>query len=226
MTDESSVVPIEGLLVVWDLHGVLLSGQATDQAAFAAQIGLAVPVWQGIRDQYCGREHAWDLVETGTLSLDEFAIELGGRINSAGGQCSVDQAKGIWGSPSPFQNSEPNEALLRSIASSHGQVLHAIGTNNVQDWRRLWEPLLDITLFDWIFDSSAIGHRKPDTGFWTYVEISTQVTGATVILIDDRLENVEAAVAHGWHGIRFSDTARCLHLLMEWVRGEQRGLLL
>jgi hypothetical protein len=225
LTDESSVARTGDLLVVWDLHGVLLSGQAADQVAFAERVGLAVSVWQGIRDQYCGRERAWDRVETGTLPLDAFAIELSGRINSAGGRCSVNQAKGIWGSPSPFQASEPNEALLRSIASNRGQVLHAIGTNNVRDWRGLWEPLLDLTLFDWIFDSSTIGHRKPDTGFWAHVEMSTRVSGATVVLIDDRLGNVEAAVAHGWHGIHFKDAARCLHLLMEWVRGERKGLL-
>ena len=82
--------------------------------------------------------------------------------------------------------------------------------------------MLDIRLFDWIFDSSEIGHRKPDLGFWAYVETSAQVARATVVLIDDRLENIEAAIAHGWHGIHFSDTARCLHLLAEWVRRERR----
>jgi putative hydrolase of the HAD superfamily len=224
VTDESLVVSGGSRLVVWDLHGVLLSGRAADQDAFAAQVGLAAPAWQEIRGQYCDREHAWDRVETGTLSLGEFAIELSKRINAAGGRCSNEQAKGIWGTPSPFQASEPNEALLASIASSHGQVLHAIGTNNVRDWRRFWEPLLDITMFDWIFDSSEIGHRKPETGFWTYVETSTQVARTTVALIDDRLENIEAAIAYGWHGIHFSDTARCLRLFGEWVRGEQKGL--
>lgn len=57
---------------------------------------------------------------------------------------------------------------------------------------------------------------KPDLGFWAYVETSAQVARATVVLIDDRLENIEAAIAHGWHGIHFSDAARCLHLLADW----------
>lgn len=223
MTSESLVISNENPLVVWDLHGVLLSGRAADQVAFAEGVGLAAPQWHEIRSQYCDRERAWDRVETGVSSLDEFAIELSKRINSVGGRCSVDQAKGIWGSPSPFAASEPNEQLLGAIASSHGQVSHAIGTNNVRDWRRLWEPLLDVRLFDWIFDSSEIGHRKPDLAFWAYVETSAQVARATVVLIDDRLENIEAAIVHGWHGIHFSDTARCLHLLAEWSAANGGG---
>ncbi|MGH3764584.1 MAG: HAD family hydrolase [Pseudonocardiaceae bacterium] len=158
-------------------------------------------------------------------SLDGFAVELSSRIARAGGYCTVDQAKGIWGSPSPFWTSVPNDTILHWIESNQGPVCHAIGTNNVAGWQQYWEPLINVDLFDWIFDSSSMGLRKPDPEFWSYIEGRTGVRGDTMLLVDDRLSNVEAAINHGWHGIHFQDSRECVRLVEDWSRESAEGTM-
>jgi hypothetical protein len=64
------------LLVVWDLHGVLVTGHPADQAAFAQRVGLPADIWNEVRKAYCVDGLAWDQVERGEMTLEDFADEL------------------------------------------------------------------------------------------------------------------------------------------------------
>ena len=204
-------------LVVWDLHGVLVTGGSADQAAFARRVGLDVTVWDRIRHRLLGDEAAWDRVETGRLALDDFASDLAGRVNGEGGRCTPADARGIWGAPHPFHESVAAADVLAAVARYPAPVEHAIGTNNVAEWRAVWGALVEVEAFDWVFDSSAIGHRKPDAGFWEHVERATGVPGDHVLLVDDNALNVEAARRHGWSGVLFAEPARALAEVETWV---------
>ena len=209
-------------LVVWDVHGVLLSGRPADQDAFALVVGLHPDAWLEVRNGYCGGEHAWERVETGHLTLDAFALELSSRIEAAGGRCPVETAKGLWGAPTPFSRSLPDLRLLDFIASDR-RVRHAIGTNNIAEWGEVWRPMLPTGRFDWVFDSSDVGQRKPESGFWSHVEERTGFRGKEILLVDDRETNIAAAVAHGWHGLQFSDAASCLTLIEALLSATRRS---
>jgi FMN phosphatase YigB (HAD superfamily) len=211
-------------LVVWDLHGVLVSGAPADQDAFAATVDLPPSTWQEVREQYCDRERAWDQVERGEVALMDFAAELSRRIGAAGGRATPAIAATIWGDPSPFRSSRARPELLDAVRGAPAHARQAVGTNNVRDWRRYWHHLLDLADFDWVFDSSAIGHRKPETGYWEHVERRTGIPGRSIVLVDDRGSNIEAARRHGWSTIHFTDSARCLTELRAWLGTAARAM--
>lgn len=205
-------------LVVWDLHGVLLSGRAADQEEFARLIGLDPPSWRRVLEAYVDEEHAWDRVETGDLTLRAFAAQLSRRVRAAGGTCSIETATGIWGFPSPFAASRLNVTLMDYIETNRDGLRHAIGTNNIPEWAAHWTRLIDVSRFDWVFDSSSIRHRKPNPDYWAFVEAQTRLRGADLVLVDDRIANVETAIAHGWSGVHFADATSCLAELGRWRR--------
>lgn len=207
-----------GGLVVWDLHGVLLSGRPADQEEFAHKLRLDTAAWRRVMREYVDEEHTWDRVETGHLTLKAFAAELRRRVRAAGGDCSVEAATGIWGFPSPFATSRLNVPLVDYVEANHDRLRHAIGTNNIPEWADQWASLIDVSKFDWVFDSCVVGHRKPDADYWAFVEAQTGLAGAAVVLVDDRVTNVEAAISHGWSGIHFTDAETCMADLARWRR--------
>lgn len=67
-------------------------------------------------------------------------------------------------------------------------------------WRAVSPRLADqqVTAPAWL--SYEIGHTKPNSGFFTAVVSAEPAAGSGAVYIDDRPENVEAAVAHGMLG--------------------------
>lgn len=56
-----------------------------------------------------------------------------------------------------------------------------------------------------VFYSADLGVGKPDARFFGAAD--KRLGGARVVFIDDALANVEAARAHGWHGIHYPHDA-------------------
>ncbi|PSJ59305.1 haloacid dehalogenase [Mesorhizobium soli] len=57
---------------------------------------------------------------------------------------------------------------------------------------------------DRVHYSAAVGHRKPDRGFFDTVAASVDLAPENLILIDDTLPNVEAARDAGWHAVHWT----------------------
>lgn len=92
--------------------------------------------------------------------------------------------------------------------------LHAAGTrllvlSNMP--AEVWQPLA--AAFDWfsLFSGAVVsGHEKlvkPDPAIYRILVDRFGVDPATTAFVDDRAENVEAACALGFAGIRFTDAA-------------------
>lgn len=65
-------------------------------------------------------------------------------------------------------------------------------------------------LFDGIFASGYLGMRKPDGVFYEFVlgEVGAGDRPGSVIFVDDKLENVDAARRSGMVGVHFQDVNR------------------
>ncbi len=63
------------------------------------------------------------------------------------------------------------------------------------------------TLFDFLFFSCEIGHRKPEPGFYSAVHQALALEGHEVVFIDDRQENLSGASALGWKTHRFRSSS-------------------
>jgi FMN phosphatase YigB (HAD superfamily) len=201
--------------VAWDLSGVFTEEAAHEIGDFATHCDLTTDVWRGVFQQYCDVERAWDRVECGDSTLFAFAEELVRRIGAAGGRCDIPRAMKLWGEPDPFTAAKcvrPEVMTLARTIRAAG-LLTCVCTNNVAEWRPAWQALVPpAAYFDYVFDSSEMGVRKPERAFFERVETQTGCSGSEIFFIDDRSENVFAAAAHGWATWRFTGDAAGLRI--------------
>jgi putative hydrolase of the HAD superfamily len=61
--------------------------------------------------------------------------------------------------------------------------------------------------------AADLGCGKPDPAFFAQVARRTGLAPAEMLLIDDKLENVEAARAAGWGGLHWTGERRLADLL-------------
>jgi 2-haloacid dehalogenase len=59
-------------------------------------------------------------------------------------------------------------------------------------------------LFDQPFVSGRMGVIKPDPAIYAAVEAGTGLAPGAMLFVDDKVENIEAATARGWHGHVFT----------------------
>ena len=61
---------------------------------------------------------------------------------------------------------------------------------------------------DRIFPSGSIGVAKPDPGYYAPITVVLEADPSEVLLVDDKAENVEAAMGAGWQGFHFTRETR------------------
>ncbi len=64
--------------------------------------------------------------------------------------------------------------------------------------------------------SSAIAHVKPEAAIYTHLLTSLQWTAEQTLLVDDRLENIEAALKLGFAVHHFVDEDQALAAITDW----------
>lgn len=107
------------------------------------------------------------------------------------------------------QDSDLDDKLLSDLANLReaGVNLHLA---TVQDHERadyLWNSLRLCDHFDAMHYAAALGCAKPDPAFYRAIEARTGLAPTDLALLDDRLENVDAAHASGWGGVHWRGDA-------------------
>jgi putative hydrolase of the HAD superfamily len=98
-------------------------------------------------------------------------------------------------------------------ARSQGLQLHLA---TLQEHRRasfLWDQLGLCEHFDAMHYSAALGATKSDPAFYSRVERRTGLAPGAHCLIDDRIENVEAARDAGWQAFLWTASSRLRDVL-------------
>jgi putative hydrolase of the HAD superfamily len=98
-------------------------------------------------------------------------------------------------------------ADLKTVRNT-GLSLHLATVQEHHRARYLWDTLGFRDRFDAIHYSAGVGFKKPQPQFYAEVARRTGFAPQEMRLIDDRLANVEAAIAAGWSGFH-------------WVRGSK-----
>jgi putative hydrolase of the HAD superfamily len=93
------------------------------------------------------------------------------------------------------------------------RVLLGSNTNDVhaRQFRRQFAEVLGH--FDELVLSFEIGQRKPYAGFYEHCQKLAQAAPHEIVFIDDLIANIDAARAHGWHGILYRPGERLAHKL-------------
>ena len=208
--------------VIWDLSGVLTIEEELDDLEFPRQCGLSVENWRAIGRDYFIDRQAWDRVERGEQTLGEFSETLSKLVSQYGGECSPEKAGTIWGDPDPFTASSGIRGdIINLIHSLRHQNTICLCTNNIREWREIWESMIPVKeLFHHVFDSSEIGQRKPETGFWRHMEEVLGLQPHEILFVDDRMNNVTGARDHGWNAVQFLDSPSLIKAISEFIEIE------
>ena len=110
-----------------------------------------------------------------------------------------------------------DQDLLAQLAEirERGVQLHLA---TVQEHRRadyLWRTMGLCRLFDGMHYAAEVGWAKPAPEFFAAVERRTGFASGELFFIDDRVENVEAARARGWHAATWTGERRLADLMRE-----------
>ncbi|MFV0406309.1 MAG: HAD family hydrolase [Propioniciclava sp.] len=101
-----------------------------------------------------------------------------------------------------------SETLAQAHQYKQAGIRLGLATNNVAEWRSIWQQLVGPDLFDFIVDSSELGVRKPSLEF--YLEVIRASQGVQgVLVLDDEPDNIRAAQASGFETLLWGpDPAR------------------
>ena len=186
--------------ILWDIGGVLLTNgwDRQQRDAVLARFGLDSA---GFERRHSAVDQAWERDEIG---VDEYLRQT------------------VFFEPRTFTPAEFIEAMraqsallpdsgvgiLRRLAASQQYVLATVNNEAraLNEFRLKKFNLLDE--FDAFFSSCYLGLRKPDRKIFQIALDVLQRDPERAVFIDDRAENVAAAVSLGIHGIRYQGSAQ------------------
>ena len=186
--------------ILWDVGGVLLTNgwDRQQRDAVVARFGLDPADFE---QRHAEVDQAWEKDEIGvddylrqTVFFEPRNFSQADFLDAMRAQSRVLDDSGI--------------GILRQIAASEGYVLATINNEAraLNEYRLTKFNLLDY--FDAFFSSCYLGLRKPD---WKIYQVALDVLQRDpeqAAFIDDRPENVAAAVSLGIHGIRYEGAAK------------------
>lgn len=186
--------------ILWDVGGVLLTNawDRQQREGVLTRFGLDHAEFEHRHAQV---DQAWERDEIG---VDEYLHQT------------------VFYQARPFSQSEFLEAMraqsvilddsgigiLRQLSASEEYVLATVNNESraMNEYRLATFNLLDY--FVAFFSSCYLGLRKPDPKIYQVALDVLQREPQRVVFIDDRAENVAAAVSLGIHGIRYQGSAK------------------
>lgn len=191
------MAPLKALMV--DVDGVVIIPPADGWAAtLEADLGLSPVLLQ----QAFFAPH-WTDVVLGRADLHE---RLAPVLAAHAPHLSCDELTAYWFA----KDAQTDDQLLADLAQlrARGVALHLATVQEHRRARHLWEALGFRERFDAIHYAADLGVKKPDPAFFAAVAARTGFAPAEMLLLDDKLANVEAARAAGWRGALWDGTAR------------------
>lgn len=177
-------------MIIWDADGVLFNtftpeGQFAWSQHIEADLGINESL---IRQIFSGN---WEKVLRGQIDIAAH-IENVFRHNNF--NLPVEKFLSYW--------LEKDSRINEGVAKYLTLYPSCIGSN---------QPLLRALKFEeWfngriqhVFASSRIGTLKPEPAFYEHIERALELPSEHLCLIDDALENIEAAILRGWRGHLF-----------------------
>ena len=152
---------------------------------------------------------------TGRMTDAEWRSEVARRLAAETDASTARSAVAAWSAG----RGVVDQAALRVLQAARSVAALGLVTNATT---RLDDDLARLSLrdaFDFVVDSSAVGCAKPSRCFHEHAARRCGCEPGAVLFVDDRPENVEAAIAFGFHGHRYRDPETLRRLLRDWNLG-------
>jgi putative hydrolase of the HAD superfamily len=152
----------------------------------------------------------WQDVSLGRADLHERLAPVLARVAP---QLSSEDLANYW-----FAHDARLDAVLMDDLAgvrAAGIELHLATVQEHHRARYLWEILGFRDRFDAMHYAADLGCAKPDPAFFRAIETRTGFGPDDLLLIDDRLDNIEGARACGWGVLLWDGTRRLGEMLSE-----------
>lgn len=185
-------------VVMMDVDGVLVDGRPADGAPWRhdleTDLGMTLETLQ--RDFFHPR---WSAIVTGKRDLRPELAEV---LETVAPHVDVDRLIDYW-----FENdSRIDQGVLAALADLRARDVRVLLATNQEHMRAryLMETMQLSAHVDGIAYSAALGHRKPSAAFYEAATAMAGAAPAEIVLVDDTLENIDAARTFGWRGVHWT----------------------
>jgi epoxide hydrolase-like predicted phosphatase len=191
--------------VVFDFGGVVITPITDRIETIAARHGTDVrtmlEVLLGPRET---GDHPWHRAERGELAVAEIQSLLGPWADEVGLELHGDEMDVLMDASLYDVNSVVTDRI-RSLRDE-GYVT-ALLTNTFAEFRPTLERDLDLSMFDAVVESYAVGARKPEPGIYEATVAALGVAHDEIVFLDDFEQNLATAAELGWTTILVRDVA-------------------
>ncbi|MGI9053664.1 MAG: HAD family hydrolase [Ilumatobacteraceae bacterium] len=188
--------------VVFDFGGVIITPITTGIARIAERHRAAprtmVEVLIGPDET---GDHPWHRAERGELAVADIQAGLADFATAAGVQLAGDEIEVLLVPAYSF-----NESVLGRIRTLRSAgVRTGLLTNTFAEFRPTLERDLDLTMFDAVIESYAVGARKPEPAIYEAMAEALGVDHDEILFLDDFAQNLTPAAELGWRTIHVTD---------------------
>ena len=187
-------------LIAWDFDGGLnhnfIDGRFIWADTLREDFGLEASSFQS----YVFRSERVDAVMTGQVDL--YDVVAGWLYEENSPVKSADFID-YWFSSDEY----PDEEVLGWIKTTKARSVMATN-NEAYRTKHIAEVMGYSQHMEHIFASGHLGVAKPNSAFYEAIESWSGLSGSKILLVDDRLENIEAASARGWQAFYFTSETR------------------
>ncbi len=188
--------------VVFDFGGVIITPITTGIARIAERHRAAprtmVDVLIGPDET---GDHPWHRAERGELAVADIQAGLADFATAAGVQLAGDEIEVLLVPAYSF-----NESVLGRIRTLRSAgVRTGLLTNTFAEFRPTLERDLDLTMFDAVIESYAVGARKPEPAIYEAMAEALGVDHDEILFLDDFAQNLTPAAELGWRTIHVTD---------------------
>lgn len=149
---------------------------------------------------------------TGRLTDSEWRSDVARRLAAQTDGATARSAVAAWSAG----RGVVDQAALRVLQAARSVAALGLVTNATT---RLDDDLARLGLsdsFDFVVNSSAVGCAKPSRCFYEHAARRCGCESEAVLFVDDRPENVDAAIAFGFHGHLYRDPETLRRRLRDW----------
>ena len=190
-------MPISALMV--DVDGVLVSGRPSDGGHWQASLHADLGVDPAVFNARFFAPHWSDIV----IGRVDIMAHLPAVLQSIAPHLTADALLEYWFT----HDARVVTPLLEEIARARAAGVRVYLASN-QEHRRatyLMETLGLARHVDGMYHSARLGAKKPAAAYFAAVQAAVNIAADELLLVDDTLENVEAARVAGWQALHSTD---------------------
>ncbi len=189
--------------VVFDFGGVLITTIANQVGKVAASHGVDNHVMHEVLlGPRVSGDHPWHRAERGELAVADIQSRLEPWAVASGVELDGDEIDRLLAAGEYSVVDEMVECVAAARADG---CLTGLLTNTFAEFHPTLERDLDLSMFDAVIESCAVGTRKPEPAIYLETAERLGVTHEQILYLDDFEQNLQPAAALGWTTILVGD---------------------